>query len=90
VAAAVGVAASMQGGSVTRAGVATAVLQGDCAGVVIGVLEDMAVGGAEWLRSEIPKARNNPHYARHGEQRPYGGKRAPAEIKAEHQRVKRR
>jgi hypothetical protein len=62
----------MQGGSVTRAGVATAALQGDCAGVVIGVVEDMAVGSAEWLRSEIPKAQNNPHYARHDEQRPHG------------------
>jgi hypothetical protein len=88
VAAAVGVAASMQGGSVARAGVATAALQGDCAGVVIGVVEDMAVGSAERLRSEIPKAQNNSHYARHDEQRPHGGKRAPEEIKAEHQRVK--
>jgi hypothetical protein len=63
VAAAVGVAASMQGGSVTRAGVATAALQGDCAGVAIGVVEDMAVGSAECLRRKIPKARNNRHYA---------------------------
>jgi hypothetical protein len=49
--------------------------------VAIGVVEDMAVGSAECLRREIPKARNNRHYARHDEQRPHGGKRDPAEIK---------
>jgi hypothetical protein len=75
---------------ITRAGVATAALQGDCAGVATGVVEDMAVGSAECLRRESYLKRgtiDTIHVTASNDLMEESA--PPAEIKAEHQRVKR-
>jgi hypothetical protein len=63
--------------------VATAALQGDCAGVATGVVEDMAVGSAECLRRESYLKRGTIDTIHvNGEQRPHGGKRASSRNKS--------